>query len=81
VLLARDGLHPPARGARISCSGGERRLVQGRPDDTKETLTRYWILEVRSRDEAIEWAVRCPLGDHERLEVRELDAATDGPRT
>ena len=60
VLLALDGLHPPAMGARVSFSGGKPKVTDGPFAEAKEVLGGYWMIEVKSREEAIEWASRLP---------------------
>jgi hypothetical protein len=72
VLLALDGLHPPSMGARISFSGGKPRITDGPFAESKEVLGGYWMIQVKSREEAIEWASRCPASDNEVIEVRQV---------
>ena len=60
VLLALDGLHPPSMGARVSFSGGKPKVTDGPFTETKEVLGGYWMIQVKSKEEAIEWASRCP---------------------
>jgi hypothetical protein len=79
VLLALDGLHPPSMGARISFSGGKPRVTDGPFTEAKEVLGGYWMIQVRSRDEAIAWASRCPAGDNEIIEVRQVQEMADFP--
>ena len=79
VLLALDGLHPPSMGARISFSGGKPRVIDGPFTEAKEVLGGYWIIQVRSREEAIEWAKRCPASDNEVIEVRQIQEFSDFP--
>src|ERR1700743_3995794 len=64
VLVALDGLHPPSTGARVSFKGGKPTVTDGPFAEAKEVLGGYWIIDVRSRDEAIEWARRCPAGEN-----------------
>ena len=70
VLLALDGLHPPSMGARVSFEGGKPKVTDGPFAEAKEVLGGYWMIQVRSRDEAIEWAKRCPGLPNEMIEVR-----------
>src|SRR5437868_14209967 len=70
VLLALDGLHPPAMGARISFAGGKATAIDGPFTEVKEVLGGYWMIQVRSKEEAVEWAKRCPGGDGNVIEVR-----------
>jgi hypothetical protein len=79
VLLALDGLHPPSMGARVSFKGGKPRVVDGPFGEAKEVLGGYWLIEVRSREEAIEWARRCPGADNETIEVRQVRDYSDYP--
>ena len=79
VLLALDGLHPPAMGARVYFDGAAPRVVDGPFAEAREVLGGYWMIEVRSRQEAIEWARRCPAGANEIIEVRQVQAMEDFP--
>ncbi len=79
VLLALDGLHPPSMGARVSFAGGRPKVTDGPFAEAKEVLGGYWIIQVKSRDEAIEWASRCPASDNEVIEVRQVQELSDFP--
>lgn len=79
VLLALDGLHPPSMGARVSFSGGKASVTDGPFAETKEVLGGYWMIQVNSREEAIEWAKRCPGKDNEVIEVRQVQEFEDFP--
>jgi hypothetical protein len=79
VLLALDGLHPPSMGARVSFAGGKPKVTDGPFAEAKEVLGGYWIIQVKSRDEAIEWAKRCPAGENETIEIRQLMDMADFP--
>jgi hypothetical protein len=79
VLLGLDGLHPPSMGARISFKGGRASVIDGPFAEAKEAIGGYWIIDVASRDEAIEWARRCPAGPDEIIEVRQVMEMTDFP--
>jgi hypothetical protein len=79
VLLALDGLHPPSMGARVSFAGGKPKISDGPFAEAKEVLGGYWIIQVRSREEAIEWASRCPGSDDEVIEVRQIQEFSDFP--
>jgi hypothetical protein len=70
VLLAVDGLRPPAMGARVSFKSGKPVVVDGPFSEAKEVVGGYWMIQARSRDEAIEWAKRCPGLPNETIEVR-----------
>ena len=60
VLLALDGLHPPSMGARVSFAGGKPRVTDGPFIEAKEVVGGYWMIQVKSKEEAVEWASRCP---------------------
>jgi hypothetical protein len=79
VLLALDGLHPPATGARISFSGGRPKVTDGPFTEAKELLGEYWMIQVRSKEEAVEWASRCPANDGDLIEVRQVFEMADFP--
>lgn len=79
VLLGLDGLHPPSMGARVSFEGGRPSVTDGPFAEAKEVLGGYWMLDVASRDEAIEWARRCPAGPDEVIEVRQVQELADFP--
>jgi hypothetical protein len=79
VLLALDGLHPPATGARVSFKGGKPTVVDGPFAEVKEVLGGYWMIDVRTRDEAIEWARRCPAGASDVIEVRRVHELSEFP--
>src|SRR5687768_15714323 len=79
VMLAGEGLHPSSKGARVKFSGTKRTVVDGPFAETKELFAGFWIFEVKSREEAIEWVKRCPnpmLGDSE-IEIRQVFEAED----
>ena len=79
VLLALDGLHPPSTGARVSFKSGKPTVIDGPFAESKEVLGGYWMIQVDSRQEAIEWASRCPALDNEIIEVRQVFEMTDFP--
>ena len=79
VLLALDGLHPPSAGARVSFTGGTPRVSDGPFAEAKEVVGGYWMIQVRSKEEAIEWAKRAPMGDNEIIEVRQVQEMSDFP--
>ncbi len=79
VLLTLDGLHPPSMGARISFSGGKPRVTDGPFIETKEVLGGYWMIQVKSKEEAVEWALRCPASDNEMIEIRQVQEMSDFP--
>ncbi|HTM05560.1 MAG TPA: YciI family protein [Vicinamibacterales bacterium] len=80
VLLALDGLHPPAEGARVSFEGGTPRVSDGPFTEAKEVVGGYWMIQVRSREEAIQWATRCPAGPNETIEVRQVFEMSEFPQ-
>ena len=71
VMLAGEGLHPSSRGARVRFSGGSRTVVDGPFAETKELVAGFWIIQVKSRDEAIEWVKRVPF-DSGEIEIRQV---------
>jgi hypothetical protein len=77
VLLALDGLLPPSTGARISFSDGKATVTDGPFPEAKEVIGGYWIIQVRSREEAIEWARRAPMSSNEIIEVRQIHEMAD----
>ena len=77
VLLALDGLHPPSMGARVTYSGGKPTVHDGPFAEAKEVLGGYWMIQVKSREEAIEWAKRAPMGDNEIIEIRQVQEIED----
>jgi hypothetical protein len=80
IMLAGDGLQPSAKGKRIKFSGGRRTVVDGPFAETKELIAGYWVWQVRSMDEAVEWARRCPdpmPGEDAELEIRPIFEADD----
>jgi len=79
VLLALDGLHPPSMGARVSFSGGKPIVTDGPFAEAKEIVGGYWMIQVKSKEEAIEWASRCPASDNEVIEVRQVQEFADFP--
>jgi hypothetical protein len=79
VLLALDGLHPPSTGARVSFTGGKPKVTDGPFVEAKEVIGGYWMIQVKSREEAIEWASRCPGSDNEVIEVRQVHEMSEFP--
>lgn len=79
VLLALDGLHPPSMGARVSFAGGKPHVVDGPFPEAKEVLGGYWMIQVKSKAEAVEWASRCPGSENEVIEVRQVQEMADFP--
>ena len=79
VLLSLDGLTPPSVGARVSFKGGKPTVTDGPFAEAKEVLGGYWIIQVKSREEAIEWARRAPMLDGDIIEVRQIAEMEDWP--
>ena len=79
VLIALDGLHPPSMGAWVSFAGGKPRVTDGPFAEAKEVLGGYWMIDVKSKQEAIEWASRCPASENEIIEVRQVQEMSDFP--
>jgi hypothetical protein len=79
VMLAGEGLHPSSKGVRVHFSGDQRRVIDGPFTETKELLAGYWLWQVKSMDEAIEWAKRCPnpTGEESVLEIRPVFETDD----
>ena len=79
VLLAGEGLHPSSKGARVQFSGSKRTVTDGPFAETKELIAGFWLWQVKSKEEAIEWVKRCPMADAE-IEIRQVFEAEDfGP--
>ena len=79
VLLAGEGLHPSSKGARITYSGQKRTVTDGPFSQTGELIAGFWLIQVSSKNEAIEWASRVPFADGEVVEVRQIFEASDFP--
>src|SRR5687768_6697023 len=79
IMLAGEGLHPSSKGAKIKFSGDKRSVVDGPFSEAKELIAGFWIWQVRSMDEALEWAKRCPnpTGAESELEIRPVFEAED----
>ena len=80
VMLAGDGLHPSSKGARVRFSGSKRTVVDGPFAETKELVAGFWIWQVKSKEEAIEWVKRCPNpmpGEDSDIEIRQIFEPAD----
>jgi glutathione S-transferase len=77
VMLAGEGLHPSSKGARIKYSGGERTVTKGPFGGTGELVAGFWLIQVNSRDEAIEWMKRAPFSGGDEIEIRQVFDAED----
>jgi hypothetical protein len=75
ILLAGEGLHPSSKGARVRFSGDKRTVIDGPFAETKELIAGYWLWQVKSREEAVEWVKRCPNpmpGTEAEIEIRQV---------
>jgi hypothetical protein len=79
VLLSCDGLHPPSMGARVSFANGKPSITDGPFTEAKEVLGGYWMIDVKSKAEAVAWATRCPGSPNEVIEVRQVQEMSDFP--
>jgi hypothetical protein len=77
ALLALDGLHPASKGARIGLSGGKKTVTDGPFTEAKELVGGYWLIDVKSKEEAVEWATRAPIEEGDVIEVRQVFEMTD----
>jgi hypothetical protein len=79
VMLAGEGLHPSSRGARVKFSGDKRTVIDGPFTETRELVAGFWIFQVKSKEEAIEWVKRCPnpLEGECEIEIRQVFEAED----
>ncbi len=72
ALISLDGLHPPTSGARVSFTGGKVRIAEGASVETKNVLGGYWMINVKSREEALQWAKRVPAEEGDVIEIRQV---------
>ena len=80
VLLALDGLHPASKGARVTLAGGRTTITDGPFTEAKELVGGYWLIDVKSKEEAVEWASRAPINEGDVIEVRQVFEMEDhGP--
>ncbi|MEJ7686788.1 MAG: YciI family protein [Variovorax sp.] len=77
VMLAGEGLHASAKGARVRFSGKKRIVIDGPFSETKELVAGFWLWQVRSKEEAIEWLKRAPFDDNTEVELRQVFEAED----
>jgi len=77
VMLAGEGLHPSSKGTRVRFSGGDRTVTDGPFAETKELVAGFWLWQVKSKDEAIEWLKRAPFDNGSELELRQVFEADD----
>jgi hypothetical protein len=80
ALIAVDGLQPVSKGARVAFSGGKPRVTDGPFAGAKEVIGGYWMIEVKSKEEAVGWAMRCPASDGDVIEVRQVFELSDFPQ-
>lgn len=79
ILLALDGLYPPTVGVRLTFSGGRPAISEGPFAGSSHALGGYWMIQAQSREEAIEWARRCPAAEGDVIEIRQVHEASDLP--
>ena len=79
VLITLDGLHPPSMGARVSFAGRKPVVTDGPFTEVKEVIGGYWMIDVNSREAAIEWAKKCPASNNEVIEIRQVQEMADFP--
>jgi hypothetical protein len=77
VLITLDGLHPPSMGSRVSFATGKPVVTDGPFIEAKEVLGGYWMIEVKSREEAIAWAKKCPASENGIIEIRQVQEISD----
>lgn len=77
VLLALDGLQPTSKGARVSFNDGKATVTDGPFTESKELIGGYWLIQARSKEEAVQWATRCPANDGDQIEVRQVFEMSD----
>ncbi|HYF24687.1 MAG TPA: YciI family protein [Baekduia sp.] len=79
VMLAGEGLHPTSNGARVRFEGGTTTVTDGPFTEAKELIGGYWIIQAKSKEEAVEWAKRCPMDDGNVIEIRQIAELEDFP--
>ena len=79
VLLALEGLHAPAEGARVTFAGGKPSVIDGPFTEAKEMIGGFWIIQAKSREEAIQWAMRCPANETDTIEIRRVFELSEFP--
>jgi hypothetical protein len=77
VLLTLEGLHPPSAGARVSFAGGKPKVTDGPFAEAKEVVGGFWMIQVSSKQDAIDWATRCPASENEVIEIRQVQEMAD----
>lgn len=79
ALVALDGLHPSSKGARVRFARGTAEVTDGPFIEAKEVIGGYWVIDVKSKEEAVQWARRCPAADGDMIEVRQIFEMPDFP--
>jgi len=79
ALISLDGLHPISKGARVAFSGGKPRLTDGPLIKAKEVIGGYWMIDMKSKEEAVEWAKRVPAQEGDMIEIRQVFEVSDFP--
>lgn len=79
ALIALDGLHPSSKGARIAFAGGKSQVTDGPFTEAKEVIGGYWMIQAKSKEEAVNWAKRCPASDGDVIEIRQVFEMSDFP--
>ena len=79
ALIALDGLHPTAKGARVAFAGGKPKVTDGPFIESKEVIGGYWIIQTKSKEEAVDWARRCPASEGDVIEIRQIFEMSDFP--
>ena len=79
VLLSMEGLHPLSMGARVAFTGGKPKVIDGPYTEAKEVIGGFWMIEVKSKEEAVEWARRAPMPENEVIEIRQVQEFEDFP--
>ena len=80
ALIALDGLQPVSKGARVAFSGGKPKATDGPFAEAKEVIGGYWMIEAKSKEEAVGWAMRCPASDGDVIEIRQVFEISDFPQ-
>jgi hypothetical protein len=77
IMLGGEGLYPPSAGVRVSFAGGKPKVTDGPFAEAKEMVGGYWMIQAKSQEEAVEWARRCPAGDGDIIEIRQIHELED----
>jgi len=79
IVLGLDGLHAPIKGTRVKFAGGKTKTIDGPFTESKELIGGYWMIQVKSKEEAVEWAKRAPMLDGDIIEVRQVQEIEEFP--